>query len=570
MRNERIGSAGVTALNDPQRRTKLRTVYYIAAAVLALLVPLIILAGLWVRGEFNKSRRDLEEYLHARAATLSHRMEAEIRQQITVLQAIAALPSLDEPSLPLFHGQARRMVAAMPQWALIELVDAGTGERILSTARALGEAAPPARPDVVRRVAEAAQPLVHTVLPGEDGAAGEHAVMLYVPVIRDGGVRQVLTAGMRAHVAQDILQRETDDARLLTVLVDEREHILARSRLPEHFVGGEANPELRRAIAGSDTGLFVAPTLDGQEVFTSFRRSPISGWVSVAATDRAQFDELARRSAFATIATGVLSLTLAGVLAVFLFYNVMERRLAQERLAASRALSDLDARLLATTQQALAEQRKASSEREVLLREIYHRVKNNLQIIQSLLRLGSRDLGPDQREPFESAIRRIGAMARVHTLLYNSPDLGSIDFRDYLEGLVREVAEAFGAEERDIRTVLEAQSMRVPLDTAVPLAFVAVEILTNAFKHAFPTGRGGTITVAAGREGAAGVLTISDDGVGLPETPTGRRALGLTIVTKLVQQIGGTLEQPEDGRSTFRIRFPLEGEGAAVPPRPAA
>ena len=188
------------------------------------------------------------------------------------------------------------------------------------------------------------------------------------------------------------------------------------------------------------------------------------------------------------------------ILAVFLFYNVMERRVSAERLAASRALSDLDARLLATTQEALAEQRKASSEREVLLREIYHRVKNNLQIVQSLLRLGSRDLGPDQRDAFESAIRRIGAMARVHTLLYSSADLASIDLREYLDGLSKEVADAFGAQERGIRTVVEADAMRVPLDTAVPLAFIAVEVLTNAFKHAFPAGRGGTIKVERAAE----------------------------------------------------------------------
>ena len=144
------------------------------------------------------------------------------------------------------------------------------------------------------------------------------------------------------------------------------------------------------------------------------------------------------------MAAGGIALTLAAALAVFLFYSVVERRVSDERFAASRALSDLDARLLATTQEALAEQRKASSEREVLLREIYHRVKNNLQIVQSLLRLGSRDLEPDQRDAFESAIRRIGAMARVHTLLYSSPDLASIDFRDYLEASSKEVADAFG------------------------------------------------------------------------------------------------------------------------------
>jgi two-component sensor histidine kinase len=261
---------------------------------------------------------------------------------------------------------------------------------------------------------------------------------------------------------------------------------------------------------------------------------------------------------------------------VFLFYNVMERRVSAERLAASRALSDLDARLLATTQEALAEQRKASSEREVLLREIYHRVKNNLQIVQSLLRLGSRDLGPDQRDAFESAIRRIGAMARVHTLLYSSADLASIDLREYLDGLSKEVADAFGAQERGIRTIVEADAMRVPLDTAVPLAFIAVEVLTNAFKHAFPAGRGGTIKVEARQSGDRGILVISDDGIGMKPESGARRALGLTIVSKLIQQIDGVLEKPEEGRSTVKIDFPLAGaaagpaEEAEEPPRRAA
>jgi two-component sensor histidine kinase len=249
----------------------------------------------------------------------------------------------------------------------------------------------------------------------------------------------------------------------------------------------------------------------------------------------------------------------------------MERRVSNERLAASEALGELDARLLATTQDALDEQRKAASEREVLLREIYHRVKNNLQIVQSLLRLGSRDLKPDQREPFESAVRRIGAMARVHTLLYNSPDLASIDFKDYLDELLRELSEGFAAEERSIEHVLDAHSLRLPLDTAVPLAFVAVEILTNAFRHAFPEGRPGTINVHAWREGKVGKLRIQDNGIGLTPGQRSKRQLGLTIVAKLVQQIGGTLEEPPPGASTFTITFPLEeGDMAEASPRAAA
>jgi two-component sensor histidine kinase len=261
------------------------------------------------------------------------------------------------------------------------------------------------------------------------------------------------------------------------------------------------------------------------------------------------------------------------VLAIILFYNVVERRVSDERYAASQALTELDARLLTTTQEALAEQRKAASEREVLLREIYHRVKNNLQIIQSLLRLGSRSLKPEQREPFESAIRRIGAMARVHSLLYKSPDLASIDFKDYLEDVVRETADAFGGDLRGIRTELDARSMRVPLDTAVPLAFITVELLTNAFKYAFPGRRRGTIVVSAQSDGEHGILTVADDGVGLPDSPVpqgGRRSLGLTLVNKLVEQIGGTLEAPEPGKATYRVTFPLTPPHATVLPDPLA
>jgi two-component sensor histidine kinase len=545
-------------------RTGLRTVYYIAAAVLALLVPLILVAGFWIRQEFKKNQRDLEEYLESRASALSQRVDSEIGQEITVLQAIAALPSLDEPNLVAFHGEAVRLISAMPQWAVIGLVDPATARQVVNTLRPVGEDLPETVvPDVVRRVVETRQPAVRTRLPQPGGLFPDHAIFLYVPVTRDGAVRHVLVAGAKAATIQGILARENDDPRVLTVVIDDGDRILARSRSPEQFVGSQANPELRRSIADRHGGLFAAPALDSQDVFTAFRRSPTTGWLFVVATDRQQFERLAARSTLATIATAALALTIAVILAVFLFYNVMERRVNAERLAASRALSDLDARLLATTQEALAEQRKASSEREVLLREIYHRVKNNLQIVQSLLRLGSRDLGPDQRDAFESAIRRIGAMARVHTLLYNSPGLASIDLREYLDGLVREVADAFGADDRGIRTVVEAAPMRVPLDTAVPLAFIAVEVLTNAFKHAFPPGRGGTIRVEAREEGARGILVISDDGIGMKSSePTGRRALGLTIVSKLIQQIDGVLERPDDGRSTFRIEFPLAGPGA--------
>jgi two-component sensor histidine kinase len=568
---------GISAASGQQAKTsRLRKVYLTAAAVLAALVPIILFAGLWVRSELNEIQRELEEFLTSRAATLSHHVDRDVQQEITVLQAVARLPSLDGPDLPEFHAQATRMMSAMPEWAFMALVRPD-GTQVINTLRPESDALPALDAETIRRVAETRRPAVYSRLePADNALYPGPVVLLCVPVIRNETAASVLVAAMKAEHVQNLVRQLEHDQRLLTVVIDERGQILARSRAPERFLGKDANASLQQQAAGRVSGLFSANTLDDQDVVTTFQRSPLTGWLAVVATDRREFDSLSASSTWATILTGLLSLTLAAILAVFIVYNIVERRVSRERLAASRALGELDTRLLATTQQALAEQRKAASEREVLLREIYHRVKNNLQIIQSLLRLGSRDLSEDQREPFENAVRRIGAMARVHTLLYNSPDLGSIDFKDYLDGLISEIADAFGADERGIATRLDVEPMRVSLDTAVPLAFIATELLTNAYKHAFPEDRTGAITVVARRENGHGLLVVDDTGVGIPASTAPRRPLGLTIVSKLVQQIGGNLEQPTPGESRFRVTFPLDGTAplSAAPvektPAPAA
>jgi len=541
---------------------------YLLGVGLAALVPLIVFAGLWLRSEFDKSRRDIESVLSAHAGALVQWIDAEVRQEAVTLQAVAALPSLDEASPSEFHAAATRMATAVPQWAFLALANP-SGDQLLNTQRPLGSALPDlGAAATIRRAAETRQLAVQTLDDATGQAGAGRVVLLCIPVIRDDAARFVLVAGMKTEVLQQLVGR-TAEPGIQTLVLGERDQVLAHSRDWVRLFGDPGSARGPRPGPGQPLALFTGSAPDGRAVTTAAQRSPLVGWTVLAASDRSPIEQMSARSTWATLWAGALSLLLAGVLAVFLFYNIAERRLSDERLAASRALSELDARLLSATQDALTEQRKAASERDVLLREIYHRVKNNLQIVQSLLRLGSRDLRSDQREPFESAIRRIGAMARVHTLLYNSPDLASIDFKDYLEGLLREAAEAFGAEERGIQTVLNAESMRVPLDTAVPLAFVTIEIITNALKHAFPEGRPGAVTVTAAQEDGHGVLTVSDNGVGLPAEAGAKRSLGLTIVGKLVDQIGGSVEKPAVGESTYRIRFPIHAvAGSEAGPRP--
>lgn len=547
-------------------RVNLRTLFFVGAAILAALVPLILFAGLWLRNELHEGQRDLENTLRGRAVALSSRVDAAVREQLTLLKAVATSPSLDAPDLLAFHAAAGRIIEEVPAWRSLSVVDPATGMELLDAAIPLGPIRLTDDPRAVRMVASERRAIVSSGRSANRRGGATVAVRIYAPVIREGREPLVIASEMHTGIIQEMLAAESTPERLLSVIVGERDLILARSRLPERYVSESVNAGFVEGIRGREEGVFTGTTLEGQDVLSGFRRSQLTGWVTIVAADRRKLDVLAERSTWTTIAAGALSLVIAGVLAVFLTHNVLQRRLADERLATTRKLGELDARLLSTAQEALAEQRKAASEREVLLREVYHRVKNNLQIVQSLVRLGARDLQPSQREPFESAVRRIGAMARVHTLLYSSPDLASIDFRDYLDGLVRELAEASGADERGISTVLESQPVRVPLDTAVPLAFIAVELLTNAYKHAFPDGRSGEVRIDLWENADQGVLQISDNGVGMPEEAgRGRRPLGLVIVGKLVQQIGGELMTPQPGRSDYRLVFPLGTNEPSTP-----
>ena len=221
--------------------------YVLAAAVLAALVPLVLLAGLWVRSELARGRRDVEEVVQTGAATLAQQVETTLRQQLSVLEAIAALPSLDGPDLDAFHADARRMLEAMPRWAALGLVEAETGEQVVNTSRPVGSVLPPtAAPELVREVARTGRAAVHTRGPTPGAVSEERMVILYVPVRRGGSVRHVVGAGMRAAALQELAEAGAERGRFLTLVVDEKERVLARSRAPERYLGEPASEALSR------------------------------------------------------------------------------------------------------------------------------------------------------------------------------------------------------------------------------------------------------------------------------------------------------------------------------------
>ncbi|CAJ35860.1 sensor histidine kinase [Methanocella arvoryzae] len=197
-------------------------------------------------------------------------------------------------------------------------------------------------------------------------------------------------------------------------------------------------------------------------------------------------------------------------------------------------------------------------EKEVLLKEIHHRVKNNLQIISSLLNLQSAYIKDDRDlHIFKDCQNRVRSMALVHEKLYRSESLSKIDFGEYVRSLAGTLYNSYGATQEQIRFDLDIKDIFLDVDAAIHCGLLVNEIISNSFKHAFPGGRKGRVWVNM-KEDARGIdMVIGDDGVGLPEDMdiynTG--TLGIQLVTSLAAQIGGDLTLDRSNGTVYRIRF---------------
>jgi len=203
--------------------------------------------------------------------------------------------------------------------------------------------------------------------------------------------------------------------------------------------------------------------------------------------------------------------------------------------------------------------RDALAQKSVLIKEIHHRVKNNLQIVMSLLSLQAGRLSdPGAQAALTQARMRINALALVHRILYEIEDRQSIDVKQLLEQLAAQTNEGFGGERRDIRISVNAASLNVTGDVAVPIALFAVEALTNAYKHAFPPGQGGTVRVVfARRPDGAYRLAVEDDGVGF-DIESAETSIGRRLIRTFGQQLGGEtcLHSSGEYGSVAEIVFP--------------
>ena len=218
-----------------------------------------------------------------------------------------------------------------------------------------------------------------------------------------------------------------------------------------------------------------------------------------------------------------------------------------ERIARKRAEEDL---------------RRALAEKELLLKELYHRVKNNMQIVSSLLDLQAATLRqPEMLDIFRVSQSRVRAMALVHERLYQSQDLTRIGFTAYTRELISDLFSSYGIDPHQIavKLVVDPEAEAIPVDIAVPCGLVINELVSNSIKYAFPDGRGGEMRIELHLSGDMYTLIVADNGVGLPSdfdlarTPT----LGLTLVHSLGRdQLNGSVTTNSSGGAAFQITFP--------------
>ncbi|HOX91953.1 MAG TPA: sensor histidine kinase, partial [Spirochaetales bacterium] len=203
-------------------------------------------------------------------------------------------------------------------------------------------------------------------------------------------------------------------------------------------------------------------------------------------------------------------------------------------------------------------------EKEALLREIHHRVKNNLQIVSSLLSIqADRFRDTYDRALFAESQSRIKAMAHVHDQLYRSGDFSSIPAKEYIEDLLGELCLAYAPGNRERCTssyCVQSDGSALPLDLAVPCGLLINELATNAFKYAFgPNGGNVLVTVCTNADGDL-TISVEDDGAGFPEGFDAAKSggMGYTIIGALIQQLGGTLElgRSSSGGASITFRVP--------------
>jgi len=204
---------------------------------------------------------------------------------------------------------------------------------------------------------------------------------------------------------------------------------------------------------------------------------------------------------------------------------------------------------------------KNIKEKEILIREIHHRVKNNMQVISAMLQLQASEIGDERITAImEEAQSRVNSMSKVHEMMYRTKDLQHIDISMYIDEMIGSLTSLYPVAERGITISSQCKEVYLNLNQAIPTGLIVNELVSNAMKHAFPDDKGGTITVTVEQKKDDVIIKVCDDGVGVPEEFDIKKveSMGLEIVNLLTEQLKGSIKVKGDYQgSIFEITFPI-------------
>jgi two-component sensor histidine kinase len=339
----------------------------------------------------------------------------------------------------------------------------------------------------------------------------------------EGRFAGIVLASLDAGLFERVYARSglNDTASFALVRTDGRV-IVRHPMTPEVLdLDASARPLVARAAEGP--GLYAAASLaDGVERLVAY--APVGGFPLVASASVATSEILAewRRRAAAAAALVAAALAAGGLL---------HARLRGGMVREIRGRAELEEALAA---------------RDALMGELHHRVKNNLQIVASLVSMQRRRVAdPEAAAALDATAARVRSLSVLHDRLQGGAGTGGgpdVDLAEFVPGLLEELRVAFGLDDRGISLAADVAPVRTDLDTAVPLGLLVNEAVTNAIKHAFPEGRTGRIAVGVGGEGGAVVVSVRDDGVGRPAGAGD--GLGTALLSALSAQIGARVEHP--------------------------
>jgi two-component sensor histidine kinase len=204
----------------------------------------------------------------------------------------------------------------------------------------------------------------------------------------------------------------------------------------------------------------------------------------------------------------------------------------------------------------------ALREKEVLIKEIHHRVKNNLQVITSLLNLQAGHIEDKSlKDSLEQTRNRVRAIATIHDLLYKSGSLARVDMASHIQTLSEDLYSLYGVSPGKVRVDVQVHNVQLQIEQAIPCSLIVNELLSNAFKYAFPNDKEGQVSIAFERVDAASYrLAIHDNGIGLPQGLNFRdtQSLGLQLINIFVEQLQGSVELIAAQGTHLEIVFPAE------------